>query len=45
MTKKLLTLTVLLCFAAGFVANAQEVRASLSGTVTDQSGAPFQAQK
>ena len=45
MTRKSVMLTVLLCFAGTCVSNAQEVRASLSGMVSDPSGAPVPGAK
>ncbi len=43
MNRKTLLLTVLACLAAASTLSAQEVRASLSGIITDPSGAPIPA--
>src|SRR6187549_3045454 len=43
MYRKTLSLAVLACLAAATTLSAQEVRASLSGNVTDPSGAPIPA--
>src|SRR5262245_21823192 len=40
MSRNLIVSTALLCLAASHVSHAQEVRASISGVITDQSGAP-----
>jgi len=43
MYRKFLLLTVFACFAAAATLSAQEVRASLSGIISDPSGAPIPA--
>ncbi|MBL8241818.1 MAG: carboxypeptidase regulatory-like domain-containing protein, partial [Bryobacterales bacterium] len=45
MSRKTLLLTALACVAAATTLSAQEVRASLSGVITDPSGAPIPAAK